>query len=258
MRIRDVFMAMMVSLLLQYGSAGAEPDRKCRNRPNRFSQIPWIHATSCQVECLRLWRTIVASVTMMIGLILTQRHEGVDVIARFLFPVLAVLGMAAPLGASPREAAPAYLSQHQTNGDDIRAIEKLLETYTTSVTNADQAAFEALLLNEEVPFSSTDELVTPRAGDQSIDTRRYQRFRKAVFDSGVRYTQRFYNVRIQQDGDLAQVSLDFITKETQSGRGGFGWKSLQLLKSQGHWKIASEIYTVRDLPSQQSGNAPAR
>jgi hypothetical protein len=191
-------------------------------------------------------------------LILTQRHEGVDVIARLLFSVLAVLGTAAPLGASPREAAPAYLSQHQTNADDIRAIERLLETYTTSVTDADQAAFEALLLNEEVPFSSTDELVTPHADGQSIDTRRYQRFRKAVFDSGVRYTQRFYNVHIQQDGDLAQVSLDFITKETKSGRGGFGWKSLQLLKSQGRWKIASEIYTVRDLPTQQSVGAPAR
>jgi hypothetical protein len=38
----------------------------------------------------------------------------------------------------------------------------------------------------------------------------------------------------------------------------FGWKSLQLLKSQGRWKIASEIYTVRDLPTQQSEGAPAR
>jgi hypothetical protein len=112
------------------------------------------------------------------------------VIARILFSVLAVLGMAAPLGASPREAAPAYLSQHQTNAEDIRAIGKLLETYTTSVTNADQAAFEALLLNEEVPFSSTDELATPHADGQSIDTRRYRRFRQAVFDSRVRYTQR--------------------------------------------------------------------
>jgi hypothetical protein len=162
------------------------------------------------------------------------------------------------LGAAPREAAPAYLSRHQTNADDTREIEKLLETYTTSVTNADQAAFEALLLNEEIPFSSTDELVTPRAGGQSIDTRRYQKFRKAVFDGSVRYTQRFYNVHIQQDGDLAQVSLDFITKETSSGRGAFGWKSLQLLKSQGRWKIASEIYTARDLPTQQSVAATAR
>jgi hypothetical protein len=154
------------------------------------------------------------------------------------------------LGATPQESAPAYLSQHRINPDDLHAIEKLLETYTTSVTNRDQSAFEALLLNEEIPFSSTDELVKPAAGAQSIDTRRYARFRKAVFESAVRYTQHFYNVHIEQDGDLAQVSLDFITKQTDSGRGGFGWKLLQLLKIDGHWKIASEIYTVRDLPAR--------
>jgi peptidoglycan/LPS O-acetylase OafA/YrhL len=34
--------------------------------------------------------------------------------------------------------------------------------------------------------------------------------------------------------------------------------ALQLLKSQGRWKIASEIYTARDLPTQQSVGAPAR
>lgn len=178
-----------------------------------------------------------------------SRYVGVNVIPRLLFCALIVLGAAAHLSATPREAAPAYLGQHRTTTSDIHAIESLLETYTTSVTNADQAAFEALLLNEEVPFSSTDELVTPPPGGQSIDTRRYQRFRQAVFDSGVRYTQHFYNVHIQQDGDLAQVSLDFVTQQTKSGRGGFGWKLLQLLKIDGRWKIASEIYTVRDLPS---------
>jgi hypothetical protein len=36
--------------------------------------------------------------------------------------------------------------------------------------------------------------------------------------------------------------------KTRCGRGGFGWKTLQLLKVKGQWKIASEIYTVRDLP----------
>jgi hypothetical protein len=117
------------------------------------------------------------------------------------------------------------------------------------VTQGDRAAFEALLLNEEIPFSATDEVVTPHAGGQNADTHHYQRFRKSVFDSGRRYTQHFYNVHIQQDGDLAQVSLDFITQETQSGRGGFGWKVLQLLKVQGRWKIASEFYTARDLPA---------
>ena len=146
-------------------------------------------------------------------------------IPRILLCALAILAAAASLSATPRKAAPAYLGQHRTNADDVRAIDELLETYTTSVTNGDETAFAALLLNEEVPFASTDELVAPRADGQSVDTRRYQRFRQAVFASGVRYTQHFYNVHIQQDGDLAQVSLDFITKQTKSGRGEHQWSA---------------------------------
>lgn len=162
---------------------------------------------------------------------------------------MALLVVMAPLAATA-EDGPAFLRKHETNSEDRQAIEKLLATYTASVTNSDEAAFEALLIDDQVPFSSTDEIVG-RGGDaQAMVTRNYQRFRKSVFESGVRYTQHFYNVHIDQDGPLAQVSLDFVTQETRSGRGGYGWKTLQLVKVQGHWKIASELYTARSLPGQ--------
>ena len=168
---------------------------------------------------------------------------------RRLLCAVAALAVSAPLCAGGRDTAPSYINEHRTTADDAAAIEGVLKAYTTSVTNADKATFEALLLNEEVPFTSTDELVKLGANGLKVDTRRYSRFRKAVFESGVQYTQHFYNIHIQQDGDLAQVSLDFVTKVVKSGGGGFGWKTLQLVKVQGQWKIASEIYTVRDLPS---------
>ena len=144
---------------------------------------------------------------------------------------------------------PAYLSRHETHADDTQAIQQLLTTYTTSVTNGDQAAFEALLLNEQVPFSSTRELVGPKAGTEPVDTRRYAGFRQAIFLSGTQYTQQFYNVHIEQDGVLAQVSLDFVTKDAKTGQGGYGFKTLQLLKVLGQWKIASEFYTGHPLPN---------
>jgi len=169
---------------------------------------------------------------------------------KILLSGLALLAATTPLpGAAAQEAPPAYLSQHETHADDIQAIQKLLTTYTTSVTNGDEAAFEALLLNDQVPFSSTGELVGPQADTEHVDTRRYSGFRQAIFASGVQYTQQFYNVHIEQDGVLAQVSLDFVTKDAKSGRGGYGWKVLQLLKAQGQWKIASEFYTARSLPN---------
>jgi len=53
---------------------------------------------------------------------------------------------------------------------------------------------------------------------------------------------------IEQDGVLAQASLDFVTRVTGSKQGGYGFKTLTLVKVQGHWKIASEFYTAFSLP----------
>jgi len=52
-----------------------------------------------------------------------------------------------------------------------------------------------------------------------------------------------YNIKIEQDADLAQVSLDFVTTLDATGSSGYGWKILHLLKIRGNWKIASEFYT---------------
>jgi hypothetical protein len=119
-----------------------------------------------------------------------------------------------------------------------------LTAYTPAVTNGDRTTFESLLLNEQIPFSSTDE-IAGRQGN-APDTRHYASFRDPVFASGVKYTEKFYNVHIAQDGPLAQVSLDFLTKKINGG-GAYGWKLLQLIKIQGQWKIASELYTARSL-----------
>jgi hypothetical protein len=48
-------------------------------------------------------------------------------------------------------------------------------------------------------------------------------------------------VHIQQDGLLAQVSLVFVNSTAQGDT--WGWKTMQLLKVAGQWKIASEFYT---------------
>jgi hypothetical protein len=172
---------------------------------------------------------------------------GVAVIARFTLPVLVFLVLTTAPNAMA-EDAPSYVGRHASSPEDHRAIEAVLSTYAHSVSTGNQAAFEALLLDVGIPFSSTNELVGPRADPEHLDTRRYPRFREAVFGSGKHYTQQFYNVHIEQDGVLAQASLDFVTREKGSSGGGYGFKTLQLVKVQGHWKIASEFYTAQSLP----------
>jgi ketosteroid isomerase-like protein len=176
-----------------------------------------------------------------------SRTSGVIVIAQRFLPALVVLAMSASMSVTA-EPAPSYVGNHEHSPDDRRAIEAVLSTYTQAVNTGDEAAFEALLLDKDIPFSSTDELVGPRADSIHVDTRHYRRFHDAIFGSGKHYTQQFYNVRIEQDGVLAQASLDFMTRESGSPKGGYGFKTLQLLKVQGRWKITSEFYTARALP----------
>lgn len=155
----------------------------------------------------------------------------------------------ASYAAGAADVMPAYLGRHETNEADRQAIEHVLETYTQSVNTGDRARFESILLDPDIPFSSADAATRP--DDKGLlSTRHYADFKAAVFDSGERFDQRFYNVRIEQDGDLAQVALDFVTLRKGSGRGGHGWKVLHLLKVRGDWKIASEFYTARAIPGQ--------
>ncbi len=123
-----------------------------------------------------------------------------------------------------------------STGADRAAIEAQLAIYTQAVSTRNQALFETLLLNKSIPFSS----VPATAWARGAGTSNYAAFRKAVFD-GAPFTQRFKDVRIQQDGNLATVTLVFINTRPQSES--WGWKALQLLKVDGVWKIASEFYT---------------
>ena len=79
-----------------------------------------------------------------------------------------------------------------------------------------------------------------RSDDVAHSTRHYDAFLQGVF-GGPPFTQTFQNVRIPQDGPLADVSLVFVN--ASSGHTSWGWKTLQLLRVAGKWKIASEFYT---------------
>jgi len=148
--------------------------------------------------------------------------------------LLASMSRTAPAGT----AIPAAFD---SAGTDRAAIETLLSHYTQSVSSKDQALFESLLLNTLIPFAYVS------ASDASMKaggaTERYEGFRKAVFQ-GAPFQQRFQNIHIQQDESLAQVSLVFVNTTAKSSS--WGWKTLQLLKVGGQWKIASEFYTVHD------------
>jgi Putative lumazine-binding len=132
--------------------------------------------------------------------------------------------------AGPMSTPPSFDSV----GDDRRAIDALLSSYTKAVSSKDQALFETLLLNKQITFSDVSSAIAAK------EAAHYESFRKAVF-GGPAFTQRFQDIHVAQDGPLADVSLVFVN--TSAKGMSWGWKTLQLLKVEGQWKIASEFYT---------------
>ncbi len=145
----------------------------------------------------------------------------------------ATLLVALAATATPAATTPIPPSFDST-GADRQAIQALLDTYTRAVSTKDQALFETLLLAKDIPFSDSG------SATRNGDTHHYESFRRGVF-AGVPFTQKFQDVHVTQDGPLAQVSLVFVN--TADGQSTWGWKTLQLLKVGGQWKIASEFYT---------------
>jgi hypothetical protein len=148
---------------------------------------------------------------------------------------LAAMLYVACAGAGQASAIPTHF---ESRGEDRTAIERLLSDYTTAVSSRNQALFESLLLNKDIPFSAVSQAVQAKGADHG--TQNYDAFRKGVFE-GPAFQQRFQDVRIDQDGALAQVSLVFVN--TDPSGSSWGWKTMQLLKIDGRWKIASEFFT---------------
>ena len=133
-------------------------------------------------------------------------------------------------------AEPASTTSPRANADRA-AIRIVLATYTKAVSTKDQRLFETLLANKSIPFS-----YIPKDSHPISDhgTENYEVFRKGVFE-GPPFNQRFEDVRIQQEGGVADVTLVFVNTTPKSVTR--GWKSMQLLRVDGVWKIASEYFT---------------
>jgi len=140
--------------------------------------------------------------------------------------------------ATPAPYRTAIPATFDSRGADREAIDRLLANYTKAVSTKDQALFESLLLNRAIPFSGVP--LSQRAQSTPIDTANYEDFRKGVFE-GEPFTQEFKKVHVEQDGMLAQVSLVFVN--TTATNKSWGWKTMQLVKVTGRWKIAAEFFT---------------
>jgi len=132
-------------------------------------------------------------------------------------------------------------SWNSPSAAEQKAINALLETYTSSVSDGDAQRFESQLLDLKIPFAGVWNDLPASANLAAIQD--YAGFRKSIFESGKKFKQRFSNIKIEQVGSVAQVSLDYETALKEASYDGKGWKVIHLLKVEGRWKIASEFFT---------------
>jgi hypothetical protein len=154
---------------------------------------------------------------------------------------LFLYGMLAASVAFGAAAYDTHDGQSLASAADRVAISQVVDNYAKYMTDGNEQGFESLFLDKDVAFSAVSAHGTVTS---SSALRNYEKFRKAVFASGYKYRQVVSNVKIDEMGPLAQVSLTFTaTRMDGKGQSATGWKILQLVKSNGSWKIASELYT---------------
>lgn len=140
---------------------------------------------------------------------------------------------------------------------DVARIESVIEAFRLSIIDKDQDRFLALFLPGTVTWQSVrgDERLQlqrerqPTAKKVSIDSgRTHLSFIQNIVNDSEPLEEKFRNVRIDTDGDIATVISDYSfhrgARETNHGQ-----ESWHLVHTESGWKIASVIWSVNTSPA---------
>ena len=148
----------------------------------------------------------------------------------------------------------------QTKLDHRQQIEQVVETFRTSIINKDKDSFMKLFLRDNITWSAafTDASVERRhARVRAKDPSRPappknfnsnpREFIEDIAGDPAHLEETFSNVRIDTDGDVAQVWFDysFMVGNYKQNSGKEAW---HLLRTESGWKIASVIWSMETNP----------
>jgi hypothetical protein len=164
--------------------------------------------------------------------------------------VLAAACLCLGMAALPH-AAMAQQSQPSANGK--QEIERVIETFRTSLINKDKDAFMKLFLKEDITWSgvttdaSIEMLYANRPKPEMTRPKKFftsspRKFIEMVAGDPAPAEETFSNVRIDTDGEVAQVWFDYTFMEG-SYRSNWGKESWHLVRTESGWKIASVVWS---------------
>ena len=145
----------------------------------------------------------------------------------------------------------AGVGMHESTSEDVQAITKVTEDFRKGLITKDTKLLSSLMLNSNVLFSSAASPENTRITQQKMDVNfdgislgGYKEFALFLFNEKKPIEEKFYNIKITQDGHVAWVMFDYefvVDGKTEN----YGIETWQLIKtSEEKWKIFSVVWSV--------------
>jgi hypothetical protein len=159
------------------------------------------------------------------------------------------------LATTAEAADPAYIGRYQSTPADIAAIKQLTLDFHDALVAKNAPQLSTLVLNSNSLFASPASPAKVKVSNDKQDVNfdgvvpgGFERFAEFVGSTPGAIEERFYNMKVTQDGHLAWVSFDF--EFLLDGKvTNYGLESWVVLKNQSDkWKILSNIWSSHGAP----------
>ena len=150
---------------------------------------------------------------------------------------------------------PKYIGQHKSTPEDLAAIQLVIKKFQTAIKTNDGKLLSTLVVSNSILFSSP---LPPEAikltrekkdvNFNGMTPNGYEDFARSIQTSKNANEEKFYNLKVTQDGNVAWVQFDYefvSNKKTNN----YGIEVWQMFKSMdGSWKIFSVVWSMNFLP----------
>ena len=141
----------------------------------------------------------------------------------------------------------------------VQQVEAVIEAFRTAIIDKDQARFARLFLHENITWQDvTGDANLQRIREQRPEARKvridpkdnYVSFIEGIVSDKDGSEEKFRNVKIDTDGDIASVWFDysFHSNDRETNHGKEAW---HLVKTDDGWKIVSVIWSMNWNPPPQ-------
>ncbi len=139
------------------------------------------------------------------------------------------------------------------NTEDKAQIEKIIESFRTSIVNKDEDGFLKLFLKEDITWTgvTTDASIArlhaniPQPDGKPVrKARSYspRHFIKFIVANKAKFDEPMSNVRIDSDGEVANVWFDYSFMNGDY-KENWGKESWQMVRTEEGWKIAAVVWS---------------